>query len=95
MKSAKDWVEDYSSLPPCLLANFGDCECAPSKDGCDVLENLFTAIQRDARAAGIREAAAQCEREKTDRTGAYHEGGNDALKAASAAILALIEKENG
>lgn len=40
-----------------------------------------------------REACAKlCEREKTERTGGYHDGGNAALRAAAAAIRARSKK---
>lgn len=90
MKSARDWLEEHSSLPPCMLANFGDCECAPKKDGCDVLEGLFRFIQRDA----IRAAAEKCKTpNKKNRDWVPGSFWDTLAKEQSASILSLLPEE--
>lgn len=88
MKSARDWLEEHSSLPPCMLANFGDCECAPKKDGCDVLEGLFRFIQRDAIRAAAEKANCSCA--PNSRAGCNEPGcGDDYYRD----ILSLLPEE--
>ncbi len=86
MKSAEQWIQQLNEL--CTLAPNG-----LHRANADAVKDLFTAIQSDARAAGIRKAAQEC-------TKARYAGTRDGVLSSytlatqlEAAILALIEEK--